>query len=160
MRFLISAALAALMAGPALGQRLRLENEPPPPEPTPYQYATPEQLAETRGPPLGACQRGPAKASKEFAENINAASSAFGAKDYVAALNAVERARPHAANGVQLSAVLQIEVASIVQLSGEAAAARKMEALLSDPCVPRNVRQNFTRLLEQARTAAAAAPPH
>jgi hypothetical protein len=160
MRFLIPAALAALMAGPALGQRLRLENEPPAPEPTPYHYATPEQLAETRGPPLGACERSSFKATKEFAENINAASAAFGSKDYVAALKAVERARPHAQPGAQMSAVAQIEVASILQLGGEVAAIPKLEAILSNPCIRGTVRQDFTKILDEARAKAAAAPPH
>ena len=159
MRFLIPVALAALLVAPASGQRLRLENEPPPPEPQPYQYATPEQLLETRGPPLGVCERGPPKASKEFAENINAASAAFGAKDYVAALNAVERARPHAQPGAQLSAVAQIDVAATIQLAGEIAAIPKLEAILRNPCIRGTVRQDFTRILEQAR-AAATAPPH
>lgn len=160
MRCLIPAALAALMAGPALGQRLRLENEPPPPEPTPYQYATPEQLAETRGPPLGACERSSFKATKEFADNINAASAAFGSKDYVAALNAVERARPHAQPGVQMSAVAQIEVASIIQLSGEIAAIPKLEVLVASPCIGHGVRQDFSKILDQARAKAATTPPH
>lgn len=159
MRCLIPVALAALPASPAWAQ-LRLENEAPPPAPKPYQYATPEQLAEARGPELGACERSSFKASKPFAENINAASSAFSAGDWVAALNAVERARPHAQPGAQMTAVAQIEVASIIQLSGEIAAIPKLEALVQSPCIGHGVRQDFTRILQQARAAPAITPPH
>ena len=157
MRFLIPVALAAFLTGPAWAQ-LRLENEPPPPTPPPYQYATPEQLAEARGPDLGQCPSKGGKATKPFAENINAASSAFAAKDYVAALNAMERARPHASDIFQRTALAQIEVASMLQLGGEIAAIPKLEVLVDDPCIGAATREGFRKSLEQARAKAAAQP--
>lgn len=129
MRTVILIALAAMAAAPAQGQ-LILENH--------------------------VCDRGEvgAKASKPFAETLNAASTAYGAGDHAAALNALERARPHASNNVQRSAIVQIEIAIMVGVGAEASAIRKLEAALGDPCMKRAARLTFEKMLDQARAKA------
>jgi len=131
MRFLISAAPAALLVSPA-GAQVGLESDL------------------CRGTEIGA------KASKELAVNVNAASAAFIAQDYAAALNAVERARPHAADIAQRSVVAQIEVAVMVDAGAGAAVIPKLEAAILDPCLAAVTREGFTKSLEQARAKAAA----
>ncbi len=92
MRHAILIALAAFLAGSAAAEQ--------PPEVA----AIPD-----------ACKNMPiAKVSKEFALNFNAANTAYLAKDYAASLQAIEQARPHAASGIERSAITQMEIAVLL----------------------------------------------
>ncbi len=131
MRTAILIALAALLAAPARGQL---------------------------PPGQGICEGSgtAAKASREFAENFNAANSAYAAADHAAAMNALERARPHAKSDMQRSYIAQTEIAIMIGAGADTAAIPKLEAALNDPCVKPAARQNLAKMLGEARAKAGA----
>lgn len=98
----------------------------------------------------------PEKAKKAFVENFQAASVALKAEEWAAAIGAVALARPHAMNGTQRAALLQIEVAAYSGLQDEAATAEKIEAALLDPCMPAAVHKNYRQMLDKIRAGDAA----
>ena len=60
------------------------------------------------------------KSTKEFAENINAAASAFGARQYAQAIQKADAAAPHATNARERGAVEQIRAGSYCALNNYA----------------------------------------
>jgi hypothetical protein len=149
MRHVILIAAAALLAMPAEAQRLRLENEPPAPviSPPPPRAVPPMPSLETVAFCRESYGRG-IKATRDFAENINAASEALRARDWYGAIGAAALARPHAVPGFQASAVLQIEVAGYHGLGNRTALAEKLKAALEDACLNSSLRLNYSQMLE------------
>lgn len=127
MRHAILIALAAFLAGSAAAEQ--------PPEVA----AIPD-----------ACKNTPiAKVSKEFALNFNAANTAYLAKDYAASLQAIEQARPHAASGIERSAITQMEIAVLLGQQRTDAALPLLRAIVDDPCLTRAARINLGNILAE-----------
>lgn len=127
MRRAILIALAAILAGPV----------------------TAEQPPEVQFIP-DACKNTPmAKVSKEFALNFNAATSAYGVGDYAGSLQAIARARPHAASGIEWSAIAQMEVAVLLGQNQTEVALPLLRAVVDDPCIGSAARIRFQRILAE-----------
>lgn len=149
MRQVILIAAAALLAMPAETQRLRLENEPPAPviSPPPPRAVPPMPSLETVAYCRKTYRQGP-KATPDFVANVNAASAALQAEDWYGVIGAAAVARPYAANAIQASALLQLEVAAYHGLGNSTALKEKLLAALEDPCLHDAVRRNYLQILD------------
>lgn len=97
-----------------------------------------------------ACKNTPmAKATKDFVVNFNAANTAYQAKNYAGALEALDLARPHAASGVEHSAIAQIEIAALLGLDQKDAAIPLLRAIVDEPCLTGAARENFRNILTE-----------
>ena len=125
MRYAILIALAAFLAGPAAAEQppgLRLIPD--------------------------ACKNTPmAKASKDFVLSYNAANAAYLAKDYAASALAIEQAKPHAASGLERTAITQIEIAVLLGQNQTEAALPLLRAIVDDPCLGSAARLNMQNIL-------------
>jgi hypothetical protein len=127
MRYAILIASAAFLAGPAFGKQ--------PPE----VLAIPD-----------VCKTMPmAKSTKEFAVNFSAANTAYQAKDYAGSLEAIEKAKLHAASGAERSAITQIEIATRLGLGDTEGATALLKAAVDDPCLGPAARKNFSNMLAE-----------
>lgn len=96
------------------------------------------------------------RATKAFVENYNAALQALQAKDWAGAIGGAALARPHAIYGQQLSALLQVEVASYAGWGSQASLTSKLEAGIAAPCLAETVRDNYRQMLADIRANPAA----
>lgn len=127
MRHAILIALAAFLAGPAAA----------------------EQPPELRLIP-DMCKTTPmAKVSKDFALNFNAANTAYLAKDYAGSLQAIEMAKPHASNGLERSAIAQMEIANLLGQNQTEAALPLLREIVDDPCLASAARLNMQNILAE-----------
>lgn len=92
------------------------------------------------------CAGGVAK--KEFVVPFNAAGEAITHQDYSGALRFAATARPHAISQLQSTALNQIEIAALAEIDLPAAKLR-MNAALSDNCLPPEVRQQYVQKLAE-----------
>ena len=137
MRYAILIAAAAFLASPAVGK------QPP----------------ELRLIP-DACKNTPrAKTTEEFVVNFNAANTAYQAKDYAGSLEALDRARSHATDGVQRSAITQIEIGIRLGMGDTASGVALLKTAVDDTCLTPAARKNFRNILAKKEAEAAAAQP-
>ena len=134
MRYAILIAAAAFLASPASG----------------------EQPPEVRLIPVACKNTSMAKATEAFVVNFNAANAAYQAKDYAGSLEALDLARPHAASGLERSAITQIEIASLLGLGQTETVIPLLRVAIDDPCASRAVRKNFTQILADQEAAVGA----
>ena len=95
------------------------------------------------------------KARPEFVYPYNSATTALTNKDWTGALRSAAQARPYAMSGLQIAAVIQIQVAAIAETGDKATFMAAMEAALGTPCLPASVGDNYTRRLQELRSDAA-----
>lgn len=147
MRLAILATSAVFCAGAAWGQ-IQIGRGQFEPEQWPERELAPGMEP---APPCVVSVQGPAKASKKFVENFNAASHALTDRDWAAALDAVALARPHAEGQRQEAALMQIEVAAYWELGTPGAREQVLETALAAPCIPSAVRRNYRQMLDKLR---------
>jgi len=90
------------------------------------------------------------KATKEFAENINAASAAFSARRYAEAIQKADAAAPHASGGTQKGAVEQIRAGSYCAMNNYAQCISAIEKARAAGSIPAQVNQNYDKQLYTA----------
>lgn len=134
MRYAILIALAAMMLGPAEAER------------APQPIVVPDTCKNT---PMS-------KATESFVTAFNLATAAYQAKDYGAALEALDGARPHASDRMQQGAILQLEIGALLGLDRTDAALPLLRGGVDDPCISSAARKNFRNILDklEAETAA------
>jgi len=90
------------------------------------------------------------KASKEFAENMNAASAAYGARRYAEALQKLDAASPHASNNQQKSVIEQVRVGVYCAQNNHVQCIASIEKARSLGNLPAGAAQNYDKLLVTA----------
>ena len=90
------------------------------------------------------------KATKEFAENINAASAAFSARRYAEAIQKADAAAPHASGAQQKGAVEQIRAGSYCAMNNYAQCIAAIEKARAAGGVPAQVNANYDKQLVTA----------
>jgi hypothetical protein len=92
---------------------------------------------------------GSSKATRAFVEAFNAATQALQARDWSGAMRQAALARAHVRDGVQSSALTQIEIAALAETGDEGTFAAALDAALGTPCLPDAVRDNYRRMLAE-----------
>ena len=98
------------------------------------------------------------KARPEFVYPFNSATTALTNKDWTGALRGAAQARPFAMSGLQIAAIIQIQVAAIAETEDEATFIAAMEAALNTPCLPAGVGDHYMSRLQELRSGAASQP--
>lgn len=82
------------------------------------------------------------RAEREFVEGFQAANAALTARNFASALAYTAAARPHAINRQQSVALDSLEIMALTE-SDPPAARQRMQAALSDACLPPQIRQKY-----------------